>query len=620
MGWDYVQFRSVYELKRKTGLLKKQFPTNPKQIQFISLEDWKELPAKFFFNDKESLNFKKNPNPSLKKDFEDFLEGKVIFFNSKKIEISRGYDWITNPSSDYKYDISKHWTEVEDLSIEAGDIKFTWEKSRFSFIYTLIRYDYHFEKDCAELVFSEIESWINSNPINQGPNYKCSQEISLRTLNWTFALFYYKNSSALTEERFQKIIYFIYWQLKHDFGNINFSRKAVRNNHAITEVLMLYLGGLFFPFFPEAEVWKKKGKAWFEEEIEYQIYEDGTFLQFSHNYHRVLVQLLTWAFYLSSINGEQFSKRTYQKAQKTCQYLYECMNLENGNLPNYGANDGALFFKFNDKDYRDYRPQINALAYFFNQKHLFQSEDTREDVFWLTKNFSNDRLKQNIDFDQNEIAEFSEGGIYTLRGKKSFTFIHCGSYSDRPSHADNLHVDIWYKGQNILRDSGTYKYNTETEYINFFNGTKGHNTVTLGDYSQMKKGPRFIWLNWSKANYAKVFKEKEELIFEGEISAFWEVDKNAKHSRKVIQKKSKPHWIIEDEMIHNTKLPIKQYWNIHPDFLAQFKIRAKGEKGEVLHPEFQKGWYSSYYGIKEESTAILFETKGKKIVTTIELK
>lgn len=620
MGWDYVQFRSLYELKRKTGFLKKQFPTSPKQIHFISLGDWKKLRTKFFFDSKESLTFKKNPTPSLKKDYEDFLEGKVTFFNSEKIKIGRDYDWISNPSSGYKYNIFKHWTEVEDLSAEAGDIKFTWEKSRFSFLYTLIRYDYHFGKDCAELVFSEIESWINSNPINQGPNYKCSQEISLRILNWTFALFYYKNSSALTEERFQKIIHFIYWQLKHDFGNINFSRKAVRNNHAITEVLMLYLGGLFFPFFPESETWKKKGKAWFEEEIAYQIYEDGTFLQFSHNYHRVLVQLLTWAFYLSSINGEQFLKRTYQKAKKTCKYLYECVNLENGNLPNYGANDGALFFKFNDENYRDYRPQINALTYFFNQKHLFKSEEIQEDVLWLTNNFSNPNLEGNFEFQQSEIAEFSNGGIYTLRGENSFTFIHCGSYKDRPSHADNLHVDIWYKGQNILRDSGTYKYNTETEFINFFNGTKGHNTVTLGDYSQMKKGPRFIWLNWSKANYAKVFRYKEDLIFEGEISAFLEVDKNARHRRKVIQKKSKPYWIIEDEMIHNTDLSIKQYWNIHPDFLTQFTIESKDENGKILEPKIQKGWYSSYYGIKEESTAIVFETKCKKIFTTIELK
>ena len=32
----------------------------------------------------------------------------------------------------------------------------------------------------------------------------------------------------------------------------------------------------------------------FEKEIDYQIYKDGTYLQFSMNYQRVVVQLLTW--------------------------------------------------------------------------------------------------------------------------------------------------------------------------------------------------------------------------------------------------------------------------------------------------------------------------------------
>ena len=66
------------------------------------------------------------------------------------------------------------------LSKEAGDIKYVWEKSRFSFLYDVIRYDYHFDDDQSEFIFKQIEDFIDKNPINQGPNYKCSQEISLR--------------------------------------------------------------------------------------------------------------------------------------------------------------------------------------------------------------------------------------------------------------------------------------------------------------------------------------------------------------------------------------------------------------------------------------------------------
>ena len=67
--------------------------------------------------------------------------------------IGKNYNWITNPDTGFKYDINKHWTEIADYSKEAGDIKYVWEKSRFSFLYDIIRYDYHFNEDCATICF-----------------------------------------------------------------------------------------------------------------------------------------------------------------------------------------------------------------------------------------------------------------------------------------------------------------------------------------------------------------------------------------------------------------------------------------------------------------------------------
>src|SRR5690606_37170125 len=122
--------------------------------------------------------------------------GQIKFFGGKLVKLGERYDWITNPDTQFKYDISRHWTEVQTLDPNAGDIKYVWEKSRFCFLYTIIRYDYHFKEDQSEFALNEIISWIDRNPLNKGPNYACSQEISLRLLNWTFALYYYKNAPA----------------------------------------------------------------------------------------------------------------------------------------------------------------------------------------------------------------------------------------------------------------------------------------------------------------------------------------------------------------------------------------------------------------------------------------
>ncbi len=613
MGLEYVLFRTFYEIKRKTGLLKKQFPNEFIPQKFISLAAWKRNTPSFFFNSKEDLKLAKNPSKELEQEYNKYLNGELKFFNAEYFSIGKNYDWLTNPLTHYQYDINKHWTEIEDLDKNAGDIKYVWEKSRFSFLYLLIRYDYHFESDNSKIVFDEILAWINANPLNQGPNYKCSQEISLRILNWIFALNYYKNTYSLTDDLFKTILNSIYRQLQHVYKNINFSRKSVRNNHAITETLTLYLGGLLFPFFKEANIWKSKGKKWFEEEIEYQIYDDGSHLQFSMNYHRVVVQLLTWALLLSEKNNEKFSNIVYSRAKLSLEFLANLVNEKDGRLPNYGANDGALFFKLNECDYRDYRPQLDALDYAIEKQVSF--DKNTEDIAWYGGEEISTRKIQKLGCNS-----FPSGGYYTMRDENSFTFIRCGKHKDRPSQADNLHLDIWVDGENILRDAGSFLYNTDKETINFFNGTKSHNTVILGDYDQMLKGERFIWFNWSNALSASLTESDKYFSFDGEIKCFQHIDKNIIHTRKVEKTKDENIWKIIDCVKHNTELPITQFWNIDNTFENKFDIIAKDADGNIILPFYNKGWYSSYYGIKEESKQILFSSNTKQIITTIKPK
>jgi hypothetical protein len=608
MGWRYTQFRVKHELMRRCGLFKNRFPVTPGFKQFIPLDEWKKTRGNFFFRNKELINLKKNPAPSLEERFIKIKEGKFIFFNSLEINIGKNYDWITNPDTAFQYDIHKHWTEIADFSKEAGDIKYVWEKSRFSYLYDIIRYDYHFDEDCSFFVFSEIISWIKSNPINEGPNYRCSQEISLRVLNWIFALYYYQNSPYLTDDVFDKIQFAIHWQMDHVYKNIDFSRIAVRNNHAITETLTLYLVGLLFPQFPAAGKWKEKGKRWFEEEIAYQVYEDGTFLQFSMNYHRVVVQLLTWAIVLAKKNGEHFSDVVYERARKSVEFLRTCMVDENGKLPNYGANDGALFFKLNNVDYRDYRPSLNALAKAL--KIDLEFEET-EDQSW----YGIDSKQANKWIPSSGIHSFNIGGYYVIREPETLTFIRCGNHKDRPSQADNLHVDIWYKGDNILYDGGSYRYNTTPDLLNYFMGTTSHNTVMIGEYSQMKKGSRFIWFNWSQSLFTKTMQTDDSFIFEGEISVFTYLNKSIRHKRRITKMKNKEEWIVEDTILNKPEATtMKQIF--HPSELHAFSFESIDKNSQEIKPGIKQGFQSNYYGIKDEKGYFSFETNLNFIKTT----
>ena len=327
---------------------------------------------------------------------------------------------------------------------------------------------------------------------------------------------------------------------------------------------------------------------------------------------------MTQAFYLAALNGDHFKKRTYDRAYASLNYLYQCINLSDGHLPNYGANDGALFFKLTDSPYRDYRPQLNDLACFFGESPLFTNEESQEGMAWYTSNLKIEQKLNYTPVKRLNLNSFDDGGYYLMRDDSSFTFIKCGSYKDRPSHADNLHIDIWYEGENIIRDAGTYRYNAAQELVRYFNGTSAHNTVRLNNEDQMEKGPRFIWLNWSQAILANLSESIEKISFRGKIHAFHHLGKNIYHTRIVEKDKNYPTWEITDTIEHSTNLPMQQIWNISDDFESMFSISAIDENNEKLESIRTTGYYSGLYGHKEETTVLVFASAGKKIATKIQ--
>jgi len=609
MGLRYSSYRVFHELDKRIGTLQKKHPVRPEVKQFITLEQWKTLKLPFLFEDRDSIADTKNPTEDLQLKAKKLLSGEVCFFSGEWKNLGLDYDWITNPQTHYQYDNSKHWSQINDFQASNGDIKYVWEKSRFSHLVTLMRYDFHFETDNSAFIFSEIQSWIAANPINQGPNWKCSQEISLRLFNWLQALFFYKDSEHLTEILFQEMMHVMYWKLHHVFHHISFSRIAVRNNHAITETLALALSNLLFPFIPETKKWSKQGKTYFEQEIEYQIYDDGAFIQHSMNYHRVLIQLLTFGFGITQHVPGFFSERVYKKAYLALNFLVQFVQKENGKVPNYGSNDGALFFPLSDAVFQDYRPSLNSLHLLLTGTHLFdQKEDFIENKNSTKLNFKPLIIKEGV-------ISFAKSGYFLFRTASHFTFIRCGSYKDRPAQADNLHLDIWTAGENVLFDGGTFQYNTDVATANYFFGTKSHNTVTLNNQDQMLKGGRFIWYYWTKALFSKVTETEDSYIFEGTIKAFSHLDPSATHNRKVVLSKTKKEWQVYDTITQKTNFEAQQLWNILKN--SPIEITATESNNPIIGSE-KTAWQSTMYGKKEVQTGKLFAFK-KFISTKIAL-
>lgn len=602
MGVRYTLFRLWYEFLKKTGMLKRRYPVATFPVSPISPEDWRQAGGNFFFAEKESF----------RKQYPFSLKPPPL----PDPGIPAGREWLRNPESGYEYNPSVHWTAIQDFAGKAGDIKAVWEPSRFTFLYDLVRNDFHHKRDGAEPSFRAIEDWILHNPVNCGPNWKCSQEISIRVLNWTFALQYFKNSPFLTEARLNLFLNSIYMQARHVYANIRFSRIAVRNNHALTETLFLYIAGLLYPFFPESREWKTRGKKWFEKEIGYQVNGEGAFIQFSMNYHRMAVQLLTWAISLAHRNGEKWDESVYAKAGATITFLKSFQDDMTGQLPNYGSNDGSLLFPLADARYRDYRPQIGALAAALGKEAPYLPGPWQEETFWVTGGITGGGPPPVKNFAS---ASFPESGYYVASAGDRLLFIRCGAYRHRPGQSDNLHLDLWQNGKNLLFDAGNFRYNTQTEYIQYYTGAEGHNTAAPGPHDQMLRGPRFIWSHWIKEAEARWVRSGRDLVFEGAFTGYRHLTrKGIVHKRIVQTDVSLDEFIVTDFMFRKPgELPLRQLWHPAPRFHDLFIMTAKDGNGNDITPRHLKGWYSERYGEKEQITYLEFATSGDSITTCI---
>jgi hypothetical protein len=612
MGTFYVIFRVGYELLRRSGVLRWLFPTQRVKSRKSNWENWLNQSV-VFFSFAQEITATSEDLANLREKIKLICSGYTRYFHAEWL---RPTDWHTHPITGYRYDPARHWTTLQDISIPAGDIKYIWERSRFNFLYDLIRFNQATGEDVGETLFAQIEDWINQNPVNCGPNWMCSQEIGIRTFSWIFALYYYRNSPALYQERFDKISESLYNHFRHIATNRWFARFAVRNNHALTEAAALYTAGLLFPYFAESGRWKTEGKRRFEEEIVFQIQENGTYIQHSMNYHRMVIQLLTWVIQLAELNGDQWNEVVYERAKKSIVFLRNCQDEATGFLPNYGNNDGTLLFPLSSCHFRDFRPQLHALARLLKVDLGYGAGVWEEEARWF--NSRKTTLKR---FDTGK-AVVCNNGYFVFNDRSALTFIRTATYRSRPFQADNLHLDIWVDGENLLQDAGTYLYNTTPFWIGYFAGTGSHNTVQLGNFNQMKRGPRFVWYNWiTKGGSALTMgggQTDVDFVFEGFFEGFKELGKGIVHRRKVTKGREILHWTVED-WIENLRyeLPMQQRWNVSDNFAKDFGIRAFLKSGAELLPQNEKGWISDSYGHKRPRNIPVFSTSQGYIRTEI---
>ncbi|MBC7900373.1 MAG: alginate lyase family protein [Saprospiraceae bacterium] len=525
-----------------------------------------------------------------------------------------------------------HWSKIPlENSAETGDNKIIWELNRHQYFSTLGQaYWLTGNEKYAETFVAHLENWVDDNPPKIGMNWLSSLEIAFRSISWIWAFYFFKDSPKFTSKTFVNMSKHMYLNGRHleTYLSTYFSP----NTHLTGEALGLYFLAVFLPELNDSERWKKLGYSILLDALDYQIREDGGYVEQSTHYHRYTTDFYTNLLILRQLEGAPIEQKHQDKLTKLFEFLL-FFTQPNGETPLFGDEDGGRLYFLDERGPADYRSTLAMGAALFARGDLkFAAKDATPELLWL---LGAEGLRK---FDEIEAIKpketskaFAASGFFTVRDSwkadANFLLIDCGEHgflNGGHAHADSLSFVLSFNGQPIFVDSGTYKYSSDPQAREMFRSTPAHNCLTVnGESSSVTDGP----FSWASAANSKLLEWRDDsdcVHFRGTHDGFERFKVN--YEREIVFRNHGE--IVINDLIKSEALNLFELnFILSPNIEAEVnqdtvRIFAKNREKQWLLTfsskmiaksfeyegfwKIEKCYISSRYGAKVESRKLVF--------------
>jgi len=536
--------------------------------------------------------------------------GKQTYFGWHEVISDNPPDWHCNVFSGGRIsDPHRPWWLIPDFNEAVGDIKVIWEPSRFDWALAFSQSALAGNTNAIKTLNHWIADWVDNNSPYQGPNWKCGQEASIRVMHLAI--------SALLLDQHQQsqhcLIDLIKAHLQRISPTVSYAI-AQNNNHGTSEAAALYIGGSWLTLNgdPQGAAWYNQGKKLLENRARHLIDSDGTFSQYSTNYHRLMLDTYSMAeIWRQKTNLPAFSQSLYRQLSAAANWLFQFTQATTGDVPNLGANDGARLLPLTDTDYRDFRPTVQLAMVLFDKTTAWIGDGNWNlPLQWLGIPIPQTAATQNSSL-------FDKGGICIMRNKKAFVMLRYPRFRFRPSQNDALHVDLWIDGFNLLRDGGSYSYNTTAEILNYFGGAESHNTVQFDNREPMPRLGRFLLGNWLKSREVS-----PAITATGESQSFkvsYTDSEGAYHQREIVLLNDR---LVVTDHVKGFKEKAVLRWRLSPDIWTlegnifvsgQHRLIITSDHPHILH-HLNNGEESRYYLQKTQLPVVEITVTGECLI------
>jgi hypothetical protein len=354
-----------------------------------------------------------------------------------------------------------------------------------------------------------------------------------------------------------------------------------------------------------------------EERVARLVAPDGSFSQYSVNYHRLLLDTLSLAEWWRRALGEApFGKRFYERAAAATTWLHAMTDERCGDAPDVGGNDGARLMPVSAAPFRDFRPSVQLAAALFLDSRAYDDPLAEEPLRWLGI-----ATPQAV-VPPRTSRDYPHGGWVTLHaGGAGWACLRYPAHRFRPSHADALHLDLWHDGVNVLRDAGSFGYAAGEPWASYFPGTAAHNTVEFDGRDQMPRAGRFLFAEWPRAFGVTDVVERPGDV---EWSGGYEDALGCRHVRTVSGRDRV--WTVEDRIAGPYRSAMLR-WRLAPGMYvrngatfegAGVRVTVSGVEAERVR--LAEGWESRHYRERTPLPVLEVELPAGEAAVTTEIR
>jgi hypothetical protein len=301
------------------------------------------------------------------------------------------------------------------------------------------------------------------------------------------------------------------------------SKEGAAGNHYLFNLVGLLFVTNYLSESEEIIVWRDFAENEIEIEFQKQFFRDGGNFEGSTTYHCLSSEAILYSTALLIRNNKKLSNEYLELLGNAFHFIKDVIK-PNGEMPQFGDNDSGRLFKFYfNQNLLNYESLLSGFSAFYYDKEESSIENvlvrqiaqnaklnliTRKSKSKFQLRNANHQIQHpatteikfsdSIELEKLEFFSYTEFGICGFKSDDFYLAISVISnklmhHSWGHVHNDKLSFDLQIKGEDMVKDPGTYTYSAFPEKRNEYRSSAAHNGIVVKGIDQNKElGPFYL--------------------------------------------------------------------------------------------------------------------------------